>query len=319
MAKILLLDNNDQNNQFLSKSFDKTIISPNGNSLFWTWIRGATTTLRLSSQGDTIVCWYDFQAILLYFLCKTTFKKRTIICLNILLKQKKTFINKIITFLYKIALSDKNFKATVTSVEYGKLLNKHFGKSFKYTILHDVFHNHYKINNDTIMIKPNTVFCGGRNGRDWDFMFDVAKSLPDITFNIIVPKSVCDDYINRIGINVNLKTNVSYNEFINEMLSSEIVCLPLDTEAPAGLIVLFQAAANDKLVITTDTATTREYITEDSGVLLPNIIEEWQDAIKKHLSNKILMINKAKNLHSFLEKKCSENAFINIINSMITK
>ena len=42
--------------------------------------------------------------------------------------------------------------------------------------------------------------------------------------------------------------------------------MPLDTEAPAGLIALFQAATYGKMVITTDTVTTREYFSGDRGV-----------------------------------------------------
>ena len=43
------------------------------------------------------------------------------------------------------------------------------------------------------------------------------------------------------------------------MCQSSLVVMPLDTEAPAGLIAFFQAAANGRMSITSDTVTTREY------------------------------------------------------------
>lgn len=317
MANILLLDNDDTNNRFLFHQFDRVVISPSFSPKFLAWIGGAITVLLRSTKNDKIVCWYDFQAIILFVLCKLMLKKRNIVCLNILLKFKNTLINRIVAYLYKCALSDKTFRATVTSVEYGNLLNQRFGENFNYILIHDVFHEHYKYSQSIIPVKANTVFCGGRNGRDWNFIFNVAASLPEIFFNIVVPKNIYDNYIRTVGQNVKLKTNLSYRDFIEEMLASEIVCLPLDTEAPAGLIVLFQAAANNKLIITTNTATTREYLKDGKGVLLPNVAEKWKDTIRFYLSNKDIAVDKTKAFYTFLQEQCSEECFMNIINELI--
>lgn len=46
--------------------------------------------IKLSAEGDTIICWYDFMAVLCWWLCKVQFKNRKIIALNILLKDKAT-------------------------------------------------------------------------------------------------------------------------------------------------------------------------------------------------------------------------------------
>jgi glycosyltransferase involved in cell wall biosynthesis len=52
------------------------------------------------------------------------------------------------------------------------------------------------------------------------------------------------------------------------MLASGIIALPLNTEAPAGLIVLFTAGLMHKPVVSTNNITMREYITSgESGYL----------------------------------------------------
>ena len=53
------------------------------------------------------------------------------------------------------------------------------------------------------------------------------------------------------------------------MRGCSFLALPLNTEAPAGLIVLFTAGLMSKAVITTDNYTMREYITSgEDGILV---------------------------------------------------
>jgi hypothetical protein len=93
--------------------------------------------------------------------------------------------------------------------------------------------------------------------------------------------------------------------------------LPLDTEAPAGLIVMFQAAANHKMVITTKTVTTEEYINKDRGVLLENFIVDWSKTIEYYLNNEVETTTKAECLYYYLKTECSEDKFIEGIKSML--
>lgn len=161
----------------------------------------------------------------------------------------------------------------------------------------------------------NTVFCGGRNGRDWQFMIEVARSMPNVDFHLVMPQSVYEECKNVLPSNVYAKFNLPIKEFMKEMCSCEIVALPLDTEAPAGLIVLFQAAANMKYVITTDTMTTREYLGDGRGCLVVNNIEIWVNAINQRLGTE--NIEASSKLLKFLETECSERKFIEGIESMI--
>ena len=124
-----------------------------------------STTVKRTKSGDTIVCWYDFMGVLCWWLSKLTNKKIKVIAINILLKDKNTTKNKVAKYLYKKALCSNSFAATVTTVEYGRYINEILNTKVNFTLLHDVYHQNYTLNK-RVETKVNTVFCGGRNGRD---------------------------------------------------------------------------------------------------------------------------------------------------------
>lgn len=317
----ILFDNPQDKNSlsFISKIIYKEIrevYSPKENKLVLGWIKGCISVLRQSYRNDTIVCWYDFQAVLCYWLAKLSFRQRKIVCINLLLKDKASVKNKAVAWLYKKALKSKHFVASITSVEYGKHLKNRLGIDKDLFLLHDVFHEDYKVN-ASLDVCPNTVFCGGRNGRDWKFMIEVAKVMPHVLFHLVMPKVTYDEYQHELPSNVVAKYNLSMNDFMKEMCSCEIVALPLDTEAPAGLIVLFQSAANMKYIITTDTMTTREYLSDGRGCLLPNDVEVWKKAINEKLGNVKSNIIASEKLLNFLESECSERKFVEGVETMI--
>ena len=318
-----LYDNPQDKNtvSFISEKINlkiKEIYSPKSNKLIVGWIKGCFKLLKQSRKIDIVVCWYDFQAVLCYWFIRLTCRQRKIVCINLLLKDKASTKNKVVAWLYKKALKSKHFVASVTSVEYGNHLKQRLGLAKELFLLHDVFHENYKVNNSTD-IRPNTVFCGGRNGRDWKFMIEVAKVMPHVLFQLVMPKVTYDEYQHELPSNVVAKYNLSMNDFMKEMCSSEIVALPLDTEAPAGLIVLFQAAANLKYIITTDTMTTREYLSDGRGCLLPNEVEVWKKAINEKLGNVKSNIIASEKLLNFLESECSERKFVEGVETMINK
>ena len=271
-------------------------------------IKACNDCLHKSSDGDTVICWYDFMGILCWWLCKFTFRKRNIVALNILLKKKKSLKNKVARELYKPALKSKNLVATVTAKEYGEAINKFLGIKKQYILLHDMYHSGYDIGYIG-QVQENSVFCGGRNGRDWDFLFKIAKQMPDVQFNIVAPKAISDEYKNVLGENINLKTEIPELDFLNFMCQSSLVLMPLDTEAPAGLIAIFQATANGKLVIASDTVTTREYLGHQRGVLCKKDIDEWKKQIYYWLNHRDEGKSKTEKLRMFLEMECSEVKF----------
>ncbi len=268
-----------------------------------------------SKKNDTIICWYDFQAVMCWWLCKMFFAERKIICINLLLKQKTTIKNRITTLLYKKALLSTNFVATVTSIEYGEWLNEKLGISVKYTLLRDVFHEYY-IPNDLAQ-SEGYVFCGGNSERNWDLMYEVAKKMPQIEFVFVMSGATYEHYKNCQLDNVHLFGEMPMVDFMGKIYRSQIVCFPLCTEAPAGLTVMISAATNEKFIIMTDTPTTRGYIDEERGMLLDNNVEVWTNAIKKYFGNQAEMQMKAKNFSVFLKKECSEEKFVSILDKLI--
>lgn len=316
----LLFDNpgDKEKVSFISQMIHSEVMefySPKAKRLIVGWLKGCINVLNISHHGDTIVCWYDFQAILCYWLCKFTFRRRKIVCINLLLKDKDSVKNKVVGWLYKKALNDKRFVASVTSKEYGEHIKKRLGIKRNFFLLHDVYHDFYCYDKQ-VEVKPNTVFCGGRNGRDWHFMIEVAKAMPNVEFHLVMPEVTYQELSNDLPINIVAKYNLSYNDFMMELCASEIVTLPLDTEAPAGLIVLFQAAANMKPIITTDTMTTREYLSDGRGSLIANDIDGWVAELKKKLSNTVNCISSSRMLE-FLQTECSEESFVDGIERMI--
>lgn len=226
-----------------------------------TWLAGAWHAVNRTKKSDLLICYLDIQGILCWWLSHLTLRKRKIVAINLLLKDKPTIKNRIATWIYRRALSSPDFHATVTSKEYGTWLNKKFKRDFNYYHLPDLYvYENLSEACAAYGTSPNTVFCGGRNGRDWHTMLEIARNMPDTTFTIVFPDHILNSLNQRIPQNVRALHDIPYESFIQEMAAARIVCLPLDTEAPAGLIVIFQAAALGKPVITSDTVTTRAYL-----------------------------------------------------------
>ena len=264
--------------------------------------------IKQSAEGDTIICWYDFMAVLCWWLCKVQLKNRKIIALNILLKDKATAKNKLAKFLYKPMLKSKKVQATVTSEKYGKHLNEMFGIQKQYIVLHDIYHGDYSINYEGKVV-PNTVFCGGRNGRDWNFLIKLAQAMPEVTFNCVMSKDKFEQYKKNFCKNMVVKSDIPEKEFLEFMCQSQLVVTPLDTEAPAGLIVFYQAAANGKMAITSDTVTTQEYFADDRGVLCRKNVDDWKNKIGYYLRYENEANVMATRFKKFLESECSEEKY----------
>lgn len=274
--------------------------------------------IKQSADGDTIICWYDFMAVLCWWLCKVQFKNRKIIALNILLKDKATAKNKLAKFLYKPMLKSKEVQATVTSKKYGEHLNEMLGVSKHYTLLHDTYHGGYSIEYEGKVV-PNTVFCGGRNGRDWVFLIKIAQAMPEVTFNCVMPKDKFEQYRDNFGKNMMVKSDIPEREFLEFMCQSQLVVTPLDTEAPAGLIAFYQAAANGKMVITSDTVTTQEYFADGRGALCGKNIEDWKNKIQYYLQHREEADASAAKFKSFLESECSEEKYAKTLWGMLAE
>lgn len=306
---------------YLKDKYDAVAIgSPREKNKIFGWIKGCIQVLRRFRKGDIIICWYDFQAVIYWWITRVIFWKRGgVYCINVLLKDKPTLKNRIASKLYKEALLSKDFHASITSVKYGEELNKKLNINCSFYLLHDMCKPEFFFNQE-VVLKKGSVFCGGYNGRDWEFLFRLAKVTPNVNYTVIAPRIVFEKYLHNKSKNVDLAYDLSYIDFLKKLCSAELVVLPLDTNAPAGLQVIYQAAVNHKMIITSKTATTVEYITDDRGVLVENNeIESWRILIEYYLLHGSEATRKANNLCSFIMNQCSEDKFYMELHKMVQK
>lgn len=163
--------------------------SPVASKRFVGWLKGCLSVIRCTKTNDIIFCWYDFQAVMLYWMCLLTGMRRRLCCLNLLLKKKDTALNRIVRTLYRKALISKNFHASVTSPYYGERLKQWLDIDFHYIVIHDLFHENWIY--EPTKIKDNSVFVGGRNGRDWPFMLEVAQKMEHVNFLFMMEPNDC--------------------------------------------------------------------------------------------------------------------------------
>lgn len=276
--------------------------SPRTKPLIKGWLIGCCRVMKLSKSNDVIFCWYDFQAVLIYWICFLTGMKRRIACLNLLLKKKDTIMNSIVRFMYRKALKSERFHSSVTSPYYGEKLKEWLGINFNYIVIHDLFHEAWR--SESTSNEFNKIFIGGGNGRDWPFMIEVAKKMPHVHFVAIMRRDAYEKYKDIMPNNVEVRTSIPFKEFLQEIANSAMVCLPVDTEAPAGLMVVYQAAACRKMVMITKTATSQEYVTQERGCALPNDEDDWVNAINYYLKHEDERQQKAIALYDYLRTNC---------------
>lgn len=321
---ILILHDTPEGYPFVAERLTlpcRRVYSPQKRRKYLTWIAGAWKVLRESKKDDVIVTLYDFQGVLCYWIGRMAMRRRKILAINLLLKNKPTMRNRLAAFLYRKALHDKRFIATTSTEAYGYELSQRLNLKKRLPVLPDVFYDSYLSAADRHKISDNGyVFSGGRNGRDWPLLVEIARQLPETAFHIALP-TACRDRLESstatIPPNITFHCDISTDEFDSLIAGSSIVALPLDTKAPAGLIVVFQAGACRKPVIISDTPSTHTYIKDDRGIGLSEKTEDWCEAIRLLKSNPDKAQRIADNLHTYLTDECNEAKYVDRIERLI--
>ncbi len=269
--------------------------------------------LSKTIDNDIVIFWYDFMGVLFEHLSRLNRKKRKIIILNILLKKKKTIKNKLAKILYRKSLIKSNVLSTVTSFEYGQYIADYLKIKNNFKLLRDPYHIVDNINSND----ESYLFCGGRNGRDWDFIFDVANTLKDINFHFVLSK---DDYLkfkDKKSNNIKIMHDISLEEFEKELKSSMFLTIPLNTDSPAGLLAFYQAAQFEKCIMTSTNIVAKEYLSNDKGICLDKDVSIWVKAIKELIEQPNTRKKLALNFKRYLETECNEIMYLNEINNLI--
>lgn len=307
---------------FIAELLDREHIrhdTPAKSSDILSWLAGSWNAVQKSRRGDTIVTLYDFQGVLCYWIARLCLKQRKVIAVNILLKHKDTLRNRLATYLYRKALGSPDFTATVTTESYGRWLSGKLGLKKPLILLRDVYYDSYgDVATKTGTSDGGYVFCGGRNGRDWSFIHRLAEAMPGTRFHFVMPSQVFDTFDRKLP-NVTYHCNIPVESFNRLLAGASIVALPLDTDAPAGLIVVFQAAAHAKPIVITDTISTHDYISDNKGYGLPNDINLWRDTISSIMADPVEPAERVRNLKSFITQNCSQQKYVDSLREIIDK
>lgn len=299
----------------------KAIKSPARGGKLKRWTLGCLRALRASRRGDAVVCWFDFQAVMLFWMCRLTMRRREIFAINIMLKERRSPRNRVAALLYRPALTSRCFHASVTSPGYGQWLNRRLGVEVEYSLVRDVMLSFYLTlrPDGAKAAEPRTVFSGGHNGRDWPFMLRLAEAMPDARFHFVAGGDVCKRLEPLCPANVTLEHDISAADFAARLCGCQVLCQAVDTEAPSGLITLFQAAAYGKPVFMTRTATSSAYVTPERGYPLPRDIEAWKAALNQAFARPEEMALRAERMREFVAAECSEEKFVAQLDQMISK
>jgi glycosyltransferase involved in cell wall biosynthesis len=285
-------------------------------NLHYRYIHCSYSGIKQSKENDIIICFLDVMGLYLYLLTKVLFRRREILVINIMFNEGSDFITRIKKSLYRWMLKRDHLYPTVTSPE----LNMKYRSLFRLTnkeffLLHDCYGDIKKTDVHSGEEKPY-VFCGGSNGRDWVTISRVASILSDIEFIIVGPKG--NSLGNNRPNNVRYYYNISESGFNGLLRRSSIIALPLNTEAPAGLIVLFTAGLMSKPVITTNNYTMREYIEQGvSGILVEmGDYENFALEISKLFNDQHMKRVLGTNLCTKVEKLGSPDVYVDTLISI---
>ena len=280
--------------------------------LHFRYLRISALSLFSSKKGDIIICFLDVIGLYVFILSCILFKSREIVVINLMFNDRDDFITSLKRSLFRLMLINPRVHPTVTSVALSEIYRQTFnlpGKKFH--LLNDCYGTQkvYESNPG----ETDYVFCGGINGRDWVTLVKAASLLPDIHFVVVGPKK--DTLGDHIPANIEYLFNVQPHEFQLKMMNCSILALPLDTEAPAGLIVLFSAGLMHKPVISTNSYTMREYITSGENGYLVGMrdYEALADRIRELNDNNLLRKKFGEKLFEQVVKLGSPDAFIDRI------
>ena len=78
---------------------------------------------------------------------------------------------------------------------------------------------------------------------------------------------------------------------------------------------MFEAAANNKMILTSDTQTTQEYF--DECQRMGKDARQWREAIRYYLVHEEERWERAMAFHTFVKEECQETAFAGIVKRLV--
>ena len=284
------------------------------------YVKLAFKTVSVVDKGDLIVCWLDLIGLYTYIGLRLFGKRNKILVLNLMVNNDSSFISTVKRLVYKYFLRSTNSYFTLTSEHLKELYFDYFPNCNRENlfVLNDCFEDlAYLSKSDVQSLSDNSIFCGGRNSRDWNVAFEIARLNPAYNFIYVVPdKSVVPKHVSK---NVTVHENISKSKFNSLIANSALVILPLTTDAPAGLIVLYLSGLLKKALIISDSLSVRNYITHGkNGIIVKDTqIRNFSEAIRNIMEDDIYRNKLANSLNRSVMDVGSPESFYRELTSII--
>lgn len=237
----------------------------------------------LKNKYEVIVAWQQFYGLFYAFWLR-------------LLKKKKSTKLVIMTFIYKkkSGLKGRLYEKLMRYIVEGKYVDTFICFSEEECEMYSTFFNVAKRKfvscklevedscldeNVSEILEDDFYLAAGRSNRNYKFLCEAFGKMPSKKLVII-----CDSELpENIPENIVWKCNVHGSEYLDNVSRCKAVIVPLDTsygDISAGQLVIIQGMMFGKIVVATETLTTREYIhDQQNGLLINNNCKELADIL----------------------------------------
>lgn len=209
---------------------------------FWQCMKA----LFRSRKGETVVCWSQWSG--LFFNRLAGAGRRNIISFNWLTPSS----GKRTRFLYVSALNNPAFTAIINSGDTRERLRQAYGAGERERIVYipDVYDDGEPFWFPIYRKENRYCFMGGRANRDWELLWKLAESCPDISFVAVAAKA---DWQERKELpNIDLKFDLPAKEYYRLLQESYLPVFLLKDEKVSGLINIVKSVQFGKPVLATD-------------------------------------------------------------------
>lgn len=210
---------------------------------------------------------------------------------------------RVLYWMYRLALKDKSFSVTVNSPVLVNFYAKLFHcDSNKFHVVYDSMSLSETESQMTRTkdIKEPYVFFGGKAFRDVETFVKIVKLLPNVKFKAVILKNMITSEMNGLK-NLEVFHDLEASEFYRILNNSSVCCIPLKASIPCGLFVMQHAILMDIPIVATETMSMRTIVPDDNhGFLLPR-----GDA--KGMAEKIELILIDKNIRNKITYHAKEN------------
>ena len=222
-----------------------------------------------AQNGDILFGWGA--DVVLYSWLRSLFwrgKSLTYISQNLIFNPEiKSLKQRVRFWLYKLALNNKHFHATVNSpglIEYySELFHCNRNK------LHLVYDSMDLSESEQEMIRSRDdknepyVFFGGKAFRDVDTFIEIVRLLPNVKFKAVILESMIVPEMASLS-NLEVYHDLEKTDFYQILDNASICCIPLKASIPCGLYVMQHAILMGIPIVSTETFSMRTIVPDDN-------------------------------------------------------